>query len=158
MKKQILAVTTIVLLASCNNKPSTETKTDTTANPSSAKVVALTPNGKHCFLKAENKDTTTVNLDIDNNKVIGTMVWQPYQKDGAKGTIIGILTDGIISGEYAYMIEGNNQTEQVKFRVEKDKLFKQIFELEDPSNTGKLTIKPNTKMLREELIVAINCK
>ena len=98
---------------------------------------------KMCFLEAVNKDTTTVTLQITGDSVRGEMRWNPYQKDGARGTLRGRKTAaGELEVLYRYTIEGNAQTETKIMKLDAaGNLLVKKGELLDPQNDGHLVFK-----------------
>lgn len=113
---------------------------------------------KLCFEKVEHKDVTRVTLVINGSKVSGTMVWQPYEKDGATGTLKGTITDGLIKAVYDYTIEGSRQTEEKQFKLTPEALLVGEGELLDPKNDGHLKIKDPSKLKFKEALKKVTCK
>ncbi|HMR89639.1 MAG TPA: hypothetical protein PKD51_15870, partial [Saprospiraceae bacterium] len=112
-----------------------------------------------CFLYAENRDTTYVSLMIDGTKVSGEMTWQPYEKDGARGTLNGTKLDsGELELMYTYMIEGNNQTETKVMKIDGDRLLIKVGELLDPKNDGNLVYKDVNQASYTEILQKVACK
>jgi hypothetical protein len=124
----ILAILSLSLaFLSCKNQAKKDSGSD---NQTEVKDTTVVNNGTFCFLYAENKDTTYVSLMIDGTKVSGEMTWQPYEKDGARGTLSGTKLDsGELELMYAYMIEGSNQTETKVMKIDGDRLLIKVGEL-----------------------------
>jgi hypothetical protein len=115
--------------------------------------------GPFCFVYAENKDTTYVSLMIDGTNVTGEMTWQPYEKDGARGTLSGNKTEnGELALNYAYTIEGSNQTETKVMKIDGDRLLIKVGELSDPNNDGNLVYKDVTQATYTEVLQKVDCK
>ena len=166
MKKLIFTVAIVALLVSlnaCNKTLKTETTTTTVDTIAVSKMATeVSPSGTEgtfCFLKAENKDSTKVTLTIAGNDVKGKMVWNPYQKDGARGTLTGTKN---ASGEfelmYNYMIEGNNQSETKVMKIENGELLIKEGLLEDLKNDGNLRFKDVSKAVYSEKLSKVVCK
>jgi hypothetical protein len=154
LSKFTTAFTLLMLLTACQNK----------SNPSN-EAIQLPPDkvpqvaNKQCFLHALNQDTTFVSLTIDGTKVTGDMNWQPYEKDGAIGTLSGTKTPaGELDLNYAYTIEGSNQTEAKIMKIEGNKLYIKNGELIDPGNDGNLKYKDITKAVYSEVLEMVECK
>ncbi|RLJ30697.1 hypothetical protein CLU97_0078 [Chryseobacterium sp. 7] len=116
--------------------------------------------GDYCFLKVEGKDSTIVKLRIlSDDDIRGEMIWQPWQKDGAVGNLIGKI-NSMYEMEllYEYTIDGQRQTETKVMKIEKDKLFIKIGELWDSKSDGNLTYKDVSKAVFREIFDPINCK
>ncbi len=155
-----LAVAAALLLA-CNSQTKSETATtDTTqATASATQTDSAITDGKFCFLKADNRDSTIITLNIAGNKVSGEMTWNPYQKDGAVGNLTGTKNaNGEFELVYDYMIEGNRQTEDKVMKIENDKLFVKKGELIDPKNDGNMKFKDVTKAVFSETLTKTDCK
>lgn len=115
--------------------------------------------GDYCFLKAENKDTTSVHLAISDNKVNGEMTWQPWEKDGAAGTLSGkLISDHEMELVYDYTIEGSRQPETKIMKIENNELHIKTGELTDPENDGHLVYKDASKAVYNEIIDKVSCK
>ena len=111
---------------------------------------------QNCYLYAKNKDTTAVSLTINGTFVSGKMHWNPYEKDGAVGTLKGTIKNDTIVAEYAYMIEGNNQLEEKVFVI-KDENLQELFGDMTELN-GKMMIKnPKTAVVKNLLTKTSSC-
>lgn len=101
-----------------------------------------TLSGNYCFKKELNKDITDVTLTILDGKVSGTMNWIPWEKDSARGTLVGAVTaTGELDLIYDYIIEGAHQTETKIMKIEDGKLYIKHGELIDPKYDGHLIYK-----------------
>lgn len=115
--------------------------------------------GEYCFLKAENKDTTSVHLTVSGNDIKGEMIWQPWEKDGAKGTLSGKrISDHEMELLYNYTIEGSKQTEAKIMKIDHGKLYVKTGELTDPKNNGHLVYKDASKAVYSEILDEIPCR
>lgn len=109
-----------------------------------------------CFEYIFNKkDITTVQLVVKGDNITGDMHWHPYEKDGAHGTLKGVKKGDVITADYAYMIEGSNQMEEVIFKLEGDKLSKLVGELTEKGE--KLVIKDPSKAKYTEVYPKADC-
>lgn len=162
--KNLLLITTIAILNSCNtnnqsqsNNNATEIKTaDAESKPNNQPELK----GDYCFMKVENKDTTTVKLRfLSNDDIRGEMIWRPWEKDGAIGSLTGKLnTNNEIELMYNYVIEGSRQSETKIMKIENEKLYIKKGELEDKKYDGNLTYKDVSKAQYTEEINKIECK
>ena len=146
----------------CNKTPKNETSTTADTVAVSKMATEASPNsaeGTFCFLKADNKDSTMVTLTIKGGDVKGEMVWNPYQKDGAVGTLTGTKNaSGELELMYNYMIEGNNQSETKVMKIENGGLLVKEGLLEDPKNDGNLRYKDVSKAVYSEKLSKVTCK
>ncbi|HCR48502.1 MAG TPA: hypothetical protein DIW24_02660 [Bacteroidetes bacterium] len=152
MKKTVWMSWILLAIAACNPQPP---KQEPTPEPKADSPIAM--NGKRCFLMAAGKDTTSAELTFDNGKVTGNYAWSPFEQHGAYGDITGELKDGWIRGEYAFEIEGSNQVEEVKFKLEGSTLSKVEAELMEKG--GKLVLKnPDETKITNEVLTETPCK
>jgi len=140
MKKIALYCSFILALSACKSKTSeTQTTDGATANTDTVATATKPAKETLCFEEKIGKDLTTVRLTIDGNNVTGSMEWLPWEKDQARGTLLGKKNGNEIIADYEYMIEGSNQLEEKIFILEGDKLLVKSGELEDKN--GKLILK-----------------
>ncbi|MBL7977652.1 MAG: hypothetical protein JNN12_04865 [Bacteroidetes Order II. Incertae sedis bacterium] len=152
MKKTVWMSWILLVIAACNPQPNKPEPT-----PEAKAETSVTTNGKRCFLMVAGKDTTSAELTIDNGKVTGSYTWSPFEQHGAYGDITGELKDGWIRGEYAYEIEGSNQVEEVKFKLEGSTLSKVEAELMEKGD--KLVLKnPDETKITNEVLKEMPCK
>ena len=129
----------ITALVACTAPAGTGVVEEQGPEPSALEQPATTPNGTYCFQSVLNKDTTRVNVVINGSAISGSMLWRPFEKDGAMGTLSGTTN---AAGEfdllYNYMIEGQRQTETKIMKIEGGELWIKTGALEDPKNDGNL--------------------
>jgi hypothetical protein len=154
MKKIILGIfSTVLLLVSCQNAPKTvETSTIPTPVPVPPPPPTETTN---CYYKNDRKDVTAVQLTISGSEVTGFYAWEPYEKDGAHGSLKGTKTGDEITAIFKYMIEGSVESEEVIFKIADGKLLKADGELVDKK--GILVIKDKTKIKWNETFPSVDC-
>ncbi len=116
------------------------------------------PDGSYCFLKKFNQDVTDVKLVFAGDAITGVMNWVPYQKDSARGTLKGTKNQASeFDLMYDYMIEGNQQTETKRMKMESGKLFIKTGELSDPNNNGNLVYKDVNQAKYSEMLEPVDC-
>jgi hypothetical protein len=142
----------LLFFAACAGSTTPETTAPAAANAATT--------GKHCYLLAEGKDTTTVGLTVNaDNTVTGNMEWSPYEKDGAYGTLKGTKTaTGELDLLYSYTIEGSNQTETVMMMEENGMLKIKDGELIDPKMDGNLKYKDIATAKYTKILTTVPCK
>ena len=152
-----------LMLTACNKPEQKEAeKASETAVNADTVAMATAPvepaANKSCFMKALNRDTTTVTLEVIGDKITGSMHWNPYQKDGAIGTLTGTKNaTGEFELMYNYMIEGNNQSETKIMKIENGQLLIKKGELEDPKNDGNMRYKDASKATYKETLKKVDC-
>jgi hypothetical protein len=68
------------------------------------------------------------------------MAWEPWEKDGARGELVGTLDGNTITADWNYIIEGNEQAEEKVFVLEDDMVGEMTGELTEGEG-GKLVLK-----------------
>ncbi len=91
-----------------------------------------------CFLRTEgksNKDTTSIELVIKDDKVSGQMYWHPFEKDNRKGTLSGTLKADTVNAVWSFMQEGMQDTIGLQFLIKGDNLMQKPLKLN--TQTGR---------------------
>ncbi len=156
MKKIIYSIAILVSIVSCNTPKNEENKEvikpADTATAENTKVATTT---EVCYLMALNKDTTTVSIIIDGNNVKGKMHWNPWQKDGALGTLKGTKNGDTLSVLYDYIIEGSSQKEEKIFVLQGDKLTELQAPLELKDDV--MVVKNKATLKVKNILNKVNC-
>ncbi len=169
MKKVIYCLLPACLAVSMFACSKSETKTsEKTPSVDSATAVQVSEpavaskelKGDYCFQSATNRDTTTIRVRIlSQDDIRGEMIWNPWQKDGAVGSLIGKLNaDNEMELIYDYTIEGSRQSEMKIMKIENDRIMIKEGELIDPNNDGKLVFKDVKKAVYKETLTKISCQ
>ncbi len=137
MKNMSLILIIAACIAACNSATNknevavTDTLTD--------QPISRTPNAQAlCFLRTEgnnNRDTTSVELVIKDNKVTGLMNWMPYQKDSRKGKLQGTIENDTIQAKWSFMQEGMIDTLKLQFKLDNNQLMQKPLKLN--TKTGR---------------------
>jgi hypothetical protein len=130
MKINSLIITTIIAtaLAACT---SPEGK-DSSAGDTEGEATSM------CFLRTEgksNKDTTSIELVIKDDKVTGQMYWHPFEKDSRKGALNGTLKGDTVYAVWSFMQEGMQDTLGLQFLINGDNLMQKPLKLN--TKTGR---------------------
>lgn len=155
MKETIYTTILLFALASCNNTQNEVANNDTEKAETTTVTTVATPT-ERCYLFAQNKDTTTVNLTIDGNKVSGKMHWNPWQKDGAIGNLNGTKNNDTIAVMFDYIIEGSNQKEEKYFILKEDKLLELQAALDFKNDV--MVVKNKADLKVKTTLNNVNCK
>lgn len=83
----------------------------------------------------------TLSLTFDGDQVYGQQIWQPKEKDGARGYVDGKREGDRVVVTYQYTIEGSDQSEEQIYLLEDDQVRVGQGELVDPKNDGNLVLK-----------------
>ncbi len=144
-----ITVTLSFLLAfaffACNKTP----KPGETAPPAPSGDDAM------CFAMKMNQDITASSMTIDGDSVTGFFAWEPFERDGARGSLNGSKSGDIITVNFHYMIEGSIQQEEMMFKLENGKLLRAVGELEDQN--GVLVIKDKAAAQYTEVFEPADC-
>lgn len=141
MKRFIILFAASLSIAACTSTPdktSSEVSDTTVAANTAVEPADLPVNQTMCFQKlagTANQDTTSLKLIIDGDKVTGDFGHYPKEKDRRVGTISAIKDGELIKGQWIYMQEGMNDTLQVEFKLNGDKLVQKNYTV-DPK-TGR---------------------
>lgn len=138
----------VAMLTACGEK----TPDQAASNPPAGKTV---PAGTSCYSRQENQDLTVVQLTQEGDKVSGYYVWEPYEKDGAHGSFIGSIKDGMITADHTYMIEGSVQTDEVYFKLDGDNLLEGSGELMEKD--GKMVAKSIESLQFTDTLAKTDC-
>ena len=129
MKKLSLAACICIALTACtkekNGTPATTVPDNTPITQNNTVDVDddFVSNGTYCYLHTLNKDSIKVKINIEGEKVSGSLDRIPYQKDRAKGTFTGTKrADGKFDIDYKYMQEGMDQTDKMVFNIDNEEL------------------------------------
>ena len=158
MKRIIPLMMFLVLLVflSCQN---TDKQVDTNNDKDSLanhKPTNSVQTEQLCFELRFKQDLSELKLNIQGEEVTGILNILPYEKDASKGTLKGKKKENTIRAEWTYVIEGNTQTEEVEFKLEGDKIFQRLGELEEKN--GKFLLKETSKIEYSDPMLKVECK
>ncbi len=75
------------------------------------------------FAEETPAESTRVALTIEGEEVYGIQIRQPGgEVHGARGSLTGKIRGGVIRALYEYSVEGSDQSEEVAFKLENDRL------------------------------------
>jgi hypothetical protein len=117
MKKLLICASVITFAAACNNesKESTEKQSFESTTNTPANENASLPPGKECYMGNAGRDTVTLSVNKDGDKVRGELSYRFYQKDKSRGSIDGWLKGDTLIADYAFASEGTESVRQVIF-------------------------------------------
>ena len=143
MKKsiQLLSVAAIILSACNNNESPKETTVTSTTNADSVTAITetkVTAPSKMCYAFT-GKDTATLSLVVNENNVMGDLMYKIAGKDKNTGAFTGTMMGDTLLGDYKFMSEGKESTRQVAFLV-KDNMAVEGYGASEEKN-GKMVFK-----------------
>lgn len=140
MKRLFILFAVALSATACTSKPDktgSET-TDSLVEQTPATTPVESSTQTMCFLKTTgtaNQDSTKLKLVINGDLVTGDFAHYPYEKDRRVGTLAATRSGNLISGQWFFMQEGMNDTLQVEFKLDGDKLVQKNYTV-DPK-TGR---------------------
>jgi hypothetical protein len=140
MKTTICTFACMLMLFACKNEPKPTPPTPVVVVPPPPPPSSPTK----CYVHAEGRDTSFIVLTINGASVVGLKGWEPWETDGARGSLVGTISGDTITAIFNYMIEGSIQAEEVMFRLADGKLLEGSGELKD----GKILTIKNKKTLK----------
>ncbi|WP_143017317.1 hypothetical protein [Catalinimonas alkaloidigena] len=114
MKTLLSFACALVLLAGCQ---SSETRDETAAYDSTTTEMEPMREETLCFEQEINGVRTEVHLTLAGGDVTGEYNWLPPEKDARRGSVRGSKEGNTILATYDYMIEGQNQTEEITMEL-----------------------------------------
>jgi len=138
MKKliPIFTLATAVLL-SCQSKSSDSENADSTSNTNETETA-------QCYSYTANRDTASLTLNFENDKVTGSLAYSLYEKDKNNGVVAGIVKGDTILADYTFQAEGTTSIRQVAWLKRNNQLLEGFGEVEEVD--GKTQFK-NVKKL-----------
>ena len=140
MKVNRLIIPTIIAIAlvACASPEGKEGAGDTVTNGDTIAKPTEVEATSTCFLRTEgkdNKDTTSVELVIKDDKVSGQMYWHPFEKDSRKGALNGTFKGDTVHAIWTFMQEGMQDTMALQFLIKGDNLMQKPLKLN--TQTGR---------------------
>ncbi|MBK8879502.1 MAG: hypothetical protein IPN74_13425 [Haliscomenobacter sp.] len=108
-----------------------------------------------CFALKMNQDITACSLTIDGDSVTGFFAWEPFERDGGRGSLNGSKSGDVITVNFHFMIEGSIQQEEMMFKLENGKLLRAVGELEDQNDV--MVIKDKASVQYTEVFEPVDC-
>jgi len=134
----IIPAVIAIALAACTSPEEKESIGDTVVNGDTVAKPIEVEATSMCFLRTEgtgNKDTTSIELVIKDNKVSGQMYWHPFEKDSRKGALNGTLKGDTVDAVWTFMQEGMQDTLGLQFLIKGDNLMQKPLKLN--TQTGR---------------------
>lgn len=110
----------LCLLTSCGQRSA---KTESTTSGDSIAHTTATESTQPdtlCYRQIVGRDSTTLQLIIDDSTVTGELAVIPFEKDRARGSISGIRTNNQILADWQRSGEGVTQAYEVVFTLKGD--------------------------------------
>lgn len=73
-----------------------------------------------CYQMTLKRDTATLQLELQDSTVTGTLEYRWFEKDWNKGTLHGVLRQDRIHADYTFRSEGITSVREVVFQIAED--------------------------------------
>jgi hypothetical protein len=145
-------ISLIGFCTSCNNASETTTTVENkdSIETTAPRDIATT----QCYAGLMGKDSIFLQLNNNNNIVLGDLEYKRFQKDQNKGTIAGEMRGDTLLADYTFMSEGKSSVREVIFLKKGNMLVEGFGDVEEKNgkmvfkNTG--TVKFNEAMSLKE--------
>lgn len=118
-----LLLPSFILLLSLYGCGQRSTKTESTTTADSSTSISATETVRPdtlCFRQVVGRDSTRLQLIIKDSTVTGELDVLPFEKDRARGSIQGRLTNDRILADWARSGEGVTETYEILFTIKGD--------------------------------------
>jgi glutamine cyclotransferase len=144
-----------LFMASCQGGTAkkTQAKIDSTIVTNTA-----APDVAQCYQYIKNRDTATLSLKTEDNKITGSLGYNLYEKDKNAGTIAGIVKGDTIIANYTFLSEGKTSVREVVFLKQGDQLAEGFGDVQEVK--GEVKYKDVSKLKFDGSMVfnKIDCK
>jgi len=118
MKLLFLPVlTSVLVLAACNNNAEQSSATAETKDTSKQEEINIQVPNTVCYLNVTGKDSIFLKTEIFPNVVTGTLKYKFFEKDNNYGEIDGTLRGDTLIADYKFMSEGVQSVRKVMFLI-----------------------------------------
>jgi hypothetical protein len=144
-----------LLMASCRGGTAkkTQAKIDSTIVTNAA-----APEAVQCYQYIKNRDTATLSLKTEDNKVTGTLGYNLYEKDKNAGSIAGIVKGDTIIANYTFQSEGKTSIREVAFLKKGDQLAEGFGDVQEVKGETKFKDLSKLKFDGSMTFDKIDCK
>jgi hypothetical protein len=137
----VLGLATL-LMAACQG--GTAKKTQAKIDSTIVTNAETAPGSVQCYQYIKNRDTVTLALKSEGNKVTGTLGYNLYEKDKNAGTITGLVKGDTIVTNYTFQSEGQTSVREVAFLKQGDQLIEGFGDVQEVK--GEMKYKDISKL------------
>ncbi|MCK7554333.1 hypothetical protein MKQ70_04650 [Chitinophaga sedimenti] len=116
----LLSAITAASLCACNQAGKTTDNRDSVSIDTTN--ATQTTSGINCYQQVTGRDSFFLNLIQAGDSVTGTLEYNFFEKDDAKGAFTGVLRNNILRLRYAFQSEGTTTTQDKIFKRNGDQL------------------------------------
>ncbi len=131
-----------LFMASCQG--GTAKKTQAKIDSTIVTNAEAAPGALQCYQYIKNRDTATLSLKTEDNKITGTLGYNLYEKDKNSGTIAGMVRGDTIIANYTFQSEGQTSVREVAFLKQGDQLVEGFGDVQEVK--GEVKYKDLTKL------------
>ncbi len=129
----------LMLAFACRSRSSEQSGTETAAGQPAQTTTTSTAPDTLCFRQIMSRDTTTLQLVANGEKITGYLDSKPYEKDRARGPFQGIVDASHIQVDWQRSGEGTSQPYTLDLTLKGDSI--SWFEGERIEKQGKWVLK-----------------
>jgi len=132
-------------LLSCDNNSQSNEQSITNRFSDTGKAISSNVTDKTvadisgCYLKIIGRDTAILMLEQKGKDLSGKMLYDNYEKDGSRGTVIGKEEGEILKLWYDFTSEGMHSVMEVYFKKENDRLLRGVGSMDVKTDTTYFT-------------------
>ncbi len=140
MYKKILLLAGLAVIMSCNNSDKDKDASGTDSPAAAEPAPLLTPAEKAaalagCYSVVHNRDTSSLQLEVNGTNVTGPLTYILYEKDKNDGTIQAEVSGDLLTGWYFFKSEGIMSVRQVIWKIHKNELWPGMGEMRSSKDT-----------------------
>ncbi|WP_316827167.1 hypothetical protein [Pedobacter miscanthi] len=135
--KNIIPVLSLAALFVAACQGGTAKKTQAKIDSTIVTNAETAPNAIQCYQYIKNRDTATLSLKNEDNKVTGTLGYNLYEKDKNAGTIAGVIKGDTIIASYTFQSEGQTSVREVAFLKKGDQLIEGFGDVQEVKGETK---------------------
>ena len=154
--RKIFLYLPVICFTACNSGTENNTVVKDTAVKQPAAENKIVLNNKRCFQNILQRDTSTIELFVNDTSGFGNLVYKRFEKDGNNGTFRGSLHNGIIKAEYTFTSEGTTSVREVMFRMQDNTLAEGHGEMNEVGS--KMIFKDSAAVKFDQVYNSIECK
>ena len=156
--KNIIPILGVAALFMASCQGGTAKKTQAKIDSTIVTNTTATADSVQCYQYIKNRDTATLSLKTEDNKVTGTLGYNLYEKDKNAGTITGLIKGDTIIAHYTFQSEGQTSVREVVFLKQGDQLKEGFGDVQEVK--GEVVFKDVSKLKFDESMVfgKIDCK
>ncbi len=159
MKALFIFMIAGVLCSNCNNAVD-EKKTTGNQAKGSDSIIAITKTAEQlagCYQAIIGKDTAALQLNVSENMVSGSLLYNRFEKDDSKGNFTGKIDNNIIRAWYVFQSEGTVSVKELFFRIDNGKLAEGYGEMDMKHDTAVFRYPTALRYEENHPYLKVNC-